>query len=116
MIFHNPENLTPYQLDPNNEGWRLLTVEELDNPPGDAQYWAGAEKVLQWSPNQERAKIKSRAITYRTKAPLLNVLCGERSESRENGMEVVEPMKDCTPSMEEMRKTILGYRMERAAE
>jgi hypothetical protein len=100
MTFHNPDNLRPEQVDPDNEGWRLLTVEELDNPPEDTEYWAGAQTAPQWSPNQERAKIKSRAITYRTKALFPRK---SQSEIREDGKNVVEHLKvaltkDCPPS------------------
>lgn len=66
MIFHNPDNLRPEQVDPNSEGWRLLTVEELDNPPGDREHFF----LTQWRFSLETSGVRSHQFTYRTKAPL----------------------------------------------
>lgn len=66
--FHNPENLTPDQYGAK-EGWRLLTVEELNNRPSDSEF----HSLIDISPRWCRSDLKSKYLdvnTYRTRTPL----------------------------------------------
>lgn len=65
--WHNPDHLTPAQVDPKEEGWRLLLREEIDP-------WRQISREIEkWRANHwdnSRWSGGSHPFTYRTKWPL----------------------------------------------
>lgn len=67
--WHNPNRLTPEQVDTDNTGWRLLVDKELRDPPFDTEFYCNY--AAEW---RDRTELKGSACvtrkTYRTREPL----------------------------------------------